>query len=221
MLADPEQLVGRSGRNLLFCNNGLHIELVIDPSHPIGRDDPAHIADVVLESALSTIVDLEDSIAAVDAEDKVAAYANWLGLMQGSLSASFDKDGRTITRTLEADRRYVGADDGELVLPGRSLLFVRNVGHLMTTPAVLLADGAQAPESILDGIMTSLIAMHNLADKGVLRAAVAAMAERRHHASHSLRSDRNARTVLGDQARTAAATKTGSTSWCESVSAAT
>ncbi len=161
-LADPAQLVGHAGANLLLRHNGLHIELVIDPAHPIGRGDPAGLADVVLESALTAIVDLEDSIAAVDAEDKVAAYANWLGLMKGDLAASFDKNGRTQTRTLEPDRRYTAIDGSELVLPGRSLLFVRNVGHLMTTPAVRLADGSGAPEGILDAIVTSLIAVHDL-----------------------------------------------------------
>jgi malate synthase len=165
-LADPAQLVGRAGANLLFRHHGLHIELVIDRDHPIGRDDPAGLADVMLESALTAIVDLEDSIAAVDAEDKVAAYANWLGLMKGDLQASFDKGGRTVTRTLDPDRRYTAADGGEIVLPGRSLLFVRNVGHLMTTPAVTLADGSEAPEGILDAIVTSLIAVHDLKRQG-------------------------------------------------------
>lgn len=169
VLADPAQLVGRNGANLLFRHNGLHIELVIDPTHPIGRDDPAGIADVVLESALSTIVDLEDSVAAVDSADKVAAYANWLGLMKGDLAASFAKGGATMTRTLEPDRVFTGVDGGALTLPGRSLLFVRNVGHLMTTPAVLLADGTEAPEGILDGIVTSLIAMHDLNGAGPTR----------------------------------------------------
>ncbi|HVF95105.1 MAG TPA: malate synthase G, partial [Sphingomonas sp.] len=165
-LADPAQLVARAGDNFLLRHNGLHIELVIDKAHSIGRDDPAGLADVVLESALTTIVDLEDSIAAVDAEDKVAAYANWLGLMKGDLQASFAKGGSTLTRTLDPDRRYVAPDGSELVLPGRSLLFVRNVGHLMTTPAVMLADGGEAPEGILDAIVTSLIAVHDLAGQG-------------------------------------------------------
>jgi malate synthase len=166
VLADPAQLVGRSGDNLLFRHNGLHIELVIDRSHAIGKDDPAGIADVVLESALTAIVDLEDSIAAVDAEDKVEAYANWLGLMKGDLEARFQKGGCTMTRALEEDRVYDAPDGSKLTLPGRSLLFVRNVGHLMTTPAVLLADGSKAPEGILDGIITSLIAMHDLKGQG-------------------------------------------------------
>jgi len=168
-LKDAAQLVGRRGESLLFRHNGLHIEVIIDHNHPIGRDDPAGIADVILESALTTIVDLEDSIVAVDAEDKVEAYANWLGLMRGDLRASFDKDGRTITRKLEADRVYESPGGGELTLPGRSLLFVRNVGHLMSTPAVTLADGREAPEGILDAVVTSLIGMHDLKGLGRYR----------------------------------------------------
>ena len=165
-LADPAQLVGRRGDNLLLRHNGLHIEIVIDAAHPIGAADPAHIADVLLESALTTIVDLEDSVAAVDAADKVAAYTNWLGLMKGDLSASFQKGGETLTRTLEDDRRYTATDGSDLFLPGRSLLFVRNVGHLMTNPAVRLPDGNDAPEGILDAIMTSLIGLHDLRQQG-------------------------------------------------------
>jgi len=161
-LADPGQLVGRAGANILLRHHGLHIQLVIDREHPIGRTDPAGLADVVLESALSTIADLEDSVAAVDAADKVAAYANWLGLMRGDLSASFEKGGRTVARSLADDRRYVTPNGDELVLPGRSLMFVRNVGHLMTTPALRLADGAEAPEGVLDAIVTSLIALHDV-----------------------------------------------------------
>ncbi|MDX3884418.1 MAG: malate synthase G [Sphingomonas sp.] len=169
VLADPAQLVGRKPGGLLFRHNGLHIELRIDPESPIGATDPAGIADVVLEAALTTIVDLEDSVAAVDAEDKVAAYANWLGLMQGDLAASFDKGGRTMTRALEEDRAWTAPGGTDFTLPGRSLLFVRNVGHLMTTSAVLLPDGTEAPEGILDGIVTSLIAMHDLAGHGRFR----------------------------------------------------
>ncbi len=168
-LSDPSQLVGHGGDNWLFRHNGLHVEVVVDRAHPIGRDDPAGISDVILESALTTIVDLEDSVAAVDAEDKVAAYSNWLGLMKGDLEETFDKGGRSMTRRLNADRDYTAPDGSALTLPGRSLLFVRNVGHLMTTPAVLLADGSEAPEGILDGIVTSLIAMHDLSGQGRFR----------------------------------------------------
>ncbi|MEI9926554.1 MAG: malate synthase G [Sphingomonas sp.] len=165
-LADPAQFVGNRGQSMLFRHHGLHIEVVIDRHHPIGRDDPAGIADVVLEAALTSIVDLEDSVAAVDAEDKVAAYANWLGLMRGDLEETFDKGGKTLTRRLSDDRAYQIADGSEIGLPGRSLLFVRNVGHLMTTPAVLLADGDEAPEGILDAIVTSLIALYDLRGLG-------------------------------------------------------
>ncbi len=169
VMARPEQLRGHAGSTILLRHNGLHIELVIDRDHPIGASDPAGLADVRLESALTTIVDLEDSVAAVDADDKVAAYANWLGLMKGDLEAQFGKGGQTLTRSLEHDRRYTAQDGSEIVLPGRSLLFVRNVGHLMTTPAIRLPDGTEAPEGILDGIVTALIALHDLNGTGRFR----------------------------------------------------
>lgn len=162
ILADPDQLVGMNGESMLFRHNGLHLEVVIDRDSPIGRTDEAGIADVIVEAALTTIVDLEDSVAAVDAEDKTLAYRHWLGLMRGDLEASFAKGGKTVSRALNADRSYTGVDGETLVLPGRSLLFVRNVGHLMTNPSVLLPDGSEAPEGILDAIMTSMIAMHDL-----------------------------------------------------------
>lgn len=161
-LADPAQLVGASKKGKLFRHNGLHIEVVFDRAHPIGATDPAGIADVILESALTTICDLEDSVAAVDAADKVAAYANWLGLMKGDLTDTFDKNGRQLTRALNPDRAYTAPDGAAFTLPGCSLLFVRNVGHLMTTPAVRLPNADEAPEGIVDGVVTSLIALHDL-----------------------------------------------------------
>jgi malate synthase len=165
----PEQYVGHSERGRVFRHNGLHIEVVFDPTHLIGAADPAGIADVILESALSTIVDLEDSIAAVDAADKVLAYRNWLGLMKGDLVETFDKGGRSMTRALNPDRVFTAPDGSTVTLPGRALLFVRNVGHLMTTPAVHLADGSEAPEGVLDAIVTSLIALHDLKGLGAFR----------------------------------------------------
>jgi len=163
-LADSQVSLTRRGDDILLRHNGLAIEILVDRTHPIGRGDPAGIKDVVLESALTAIVDLEDSVAAVDAEDKVAAYANWLGLMRGDLVASFEKDGRTLTRALEPDRQW-----GDEVLHGRSLLFVRNVGHLMTNPAILLADGSEVPEGIMDAVFTSLCALHDLKGLGQFR----------------------------------------------------
>jgi malate synthase len=168
-LADPAALVGRRGDSLLLRHHGLHIEIVVDRAHPIGRTDPAGIADIVLEAALTTVVDLEDSIAAVDAEDKVAAYANWLGVIRGDLTERFEKDGATVTRMLADDRRYAAPDGGALVLPGRSLLFVRNVGHLMTTPAIRLPDGKAASEGVMDAIVTGLIGLHDIRGLGRFR----------------------------------------------------
>ncbi|HUO22200.1 MAG TPA: malate synthase G [Caulobacteraceae bacterium] len=166
-LKDPGLFAGYTGdpaapRTLLFKHHGLHIELTIDRQSPVGGTDPAGLADVTLEAALSTIVDLEDSVAAVDAEDKVEAYRNWLGLMRGDLQAQFEKGGRVLDRKLEPDRHYTAPHGAPLTLKGRSLLFVRNVGHLMTNPAVLLADGGEAPEGVLDAIMTSLISLYDL-----------------------------------------------------------
>ena len=156
-----EHLVARKDGAFLFRHNGLHIEVRVDPAHPVGRTDPLGIADVVLESALTTICDLEDSIAAVDAEDKLAAYRNWLGVIRGDLAESFEKGGQTMTRRLSPDRVW-----GDLTLPGRSLLFVRNVGHLMTNPAILLPDGSEIPEGIMDAVLTSAIAAQGLKGLG-------------------------------------------------------
>ena len=163
-LANADTDIIRRADDILLRHHGLGIEIQIDRTHPIGRDDPAGIKDVILEAALTTIIDLEDSVAAVDADDKVAAYSNWLGLMRGDLVASFEKGGKTLTRALEPDRVW-----GDVVLHGRSLLFVRNVGHLMTNPAVLLSDGREAPEGILDAVFTSLCAMHDLLGLGHVR----------------------------------------------------
>ncbi len=173
-LAAPQALAGYTGEeadpaSILLRHNGLHIELVFDRASPIGAADPAGLSDILLEAALSTIVDLEDSIAAVDAEDKVAAYANWLGLMKGDLEASFDKGGRAMARRLNPDRTYVAPGGSVLTLPGRALLFVRNVGHLMTTPAVRLSDGSEAPEGVLDAIVTGLCGVHDLKGLGRYR----------------------------------------------------
>ncbi|MBU3991471.1 MAG: malate synthase G [Alphaproteobacteria bacterium] len=168
-LADPAQLVARKPGGLLLRKNGLHIELMLDRAHPVGKTDKAGIADIVLEAALTTIVDLEDSIAAVDADDKLEAYRNWLGVIRGDLTDTFEKGGKTLTRALNADREWTALDGSALTLPGRSLLFIRNVGHLMTNPAILLPDGGEIPEGIMDGVITSAISAQDIAGLGKYR----------------------------------------------------
>ena len=170
-LQNPAQYIGykdngNDSYHLLFKNNNLHFEIQIDPNHPIGQTDKASIKDILMESAITTIQDCEDSVAAVDGEDKTAVYRNWLGLMKGDLKESFDKNGSLITRELNPDRTYITSKGNDLVLPGRSLMLVRNVGHLMTNPGVLDSKGNEVPEGIIDAMFTICIAMHDLNKNG-------------------------------------------------------
>ncbi|WP_085665144.1 malate synthase G [Pseudomonas sp. B5(2017)] len=170
-LRHPAQLRGYQGEPnaptaILLQHHQLHFEIQVDPANTIGQQDPAGVKDILLEAALTTIIDCEDSVAAVDADDKVNVYRNWLGLMKGDLSEQVSKGGKTFERTLAEDRHYHGADDQPLTLPGRSLLFIRNVGHLMTNPAIHDRDGREIPEGILDAVVTSLIGLHDLKRRG-------------------------------------------------------
>jgi len=170
-LADPTQLVGWQGdpsgpATILLANNGLHIEIQIDPDDNIGATDKADVKDIVLESAVTAIMDCEDSVAAVDAQDKALAYHNWLGLMKGDLAEDVTKGGETFTRRMASDRLYASPDGGSFMLPGRSTMLVRNVGHLMTTPAILDTSGNEIPEGLLDAMMTALCAKHDLDKTG-------------------------------------------------------
>ena len=173
-LQNPEKFIGYNGTEdaptaILLKNNDLHIEIQIDAESPIGRTDVAGVKDVVLESAITTIMDCEDSVAAVDADDKVEVYTNWLGLIKGDLETQFSKGAKVVTRTLNPDRQYTGLDGEIITLPGRSLMFVRNVGHLMTNPAILDQEGAEIPEGILDGVITSLISKHDILGNGLYK----------------------------------------------------
>lgn len=172
-LQNPEKFVGYVGdasqpTGILLKNNGLHVEIQIDPSTPIGEDDPAGIKDVLMEAAVTTIQDLEDSVAAVDAEEKVEGYRTWFGLMKGDLSESFEKNGKQMTRTMNPDRDYTTPDGGKLTLHGRSVMLLRNVGHLMTNPAILVA-GEEIYEGIMDALITPLCALPDLLDKNTLK----------------------------------------------------
>ncbi|SVA31692.1 uncharacterized protein METZ01_LOCUS84546 [marine metagenome] len=174
-LSEPSKFAGFAGAAsepsaVLLKNNGLHIEIAIDHNHPVGQDDAAGIKDIVVEAAMTTIMDLEDSVSTVDAEDKVVAYRNWLGLLKGDLTDSFEKGGKTVNRALNPNRVYTAPNGSQVTLQGRSLMLIRNVGHLMTNPAILDENGNEAPEGILDAMISSMIAIHDLKKRSNSRA---------------------------------------------------
>ena len=173
-LADPSQFVGYLGESsaptsVLLRNNGLYLEIVIDANKPIGATDHANVADIILESAISVIMDCEDSVATVDAEDKILAYTNWFGLMRGDLVETVSKGGRQFERKLAQDKTFTAPNGGELVLKARALMLVRNVGHLMTNPAILDQNGDEVFEGLMDAMFTTLGAMHDLKKTGGVR----------------------------------------------------
>ncbi|GJL94848.1 MAG: malate synthase G [Hyphococcus sp.] len=173
-LREPAKFAGYTGAadeptSIFLVNNGLHVEIIINHDHPIGKTSKAGVADIKLESAVTTIMDAEDSVAAVDAEDKIIVYQNWLGLMKGDLKETFQKGGETVERKLEADKTFTAPDGETRTLPGRSMMLVRNVGHLMTNPAIMLPDGSEAPEGLIDAMLTVLIAKHDLDGAGAYK----------------------------------------------------
>ena len=169
-LKNKNQFIGFNGEknkpsSILLKNNNLHFDIIIDPNNAIGKDDKANISDFIIESAISTIIDNEDSVAAVDAEDKIKCYRNWLGLMKGDLKVNMEKNGKKFTRQLNEDRKYISKDGTVLTLHGRALLLNRNVGHLMTNSSIILKDGSEIPEGIMDAFISSMCALHDFKNK--------------------------------------------------------
>ena len=190
-LKNDDQFIGYNGNkdnpsSILIKNNNLHLDILINENTEVGKIDKANISDVFSESALSTIIDNEDSVAAVDAEDKVKCYRNWLGLMKGDLIANFEKKGKKIVRKLNLDRSYISKDDKKIDLHGRALLLNRNVGHLMTNPSILLKDGSEIPEGIMDAFVSTLCALHDFKNKKNSRTGSVYIVKPKMHCPHSL-----------------------------------